>query len=188
MSVIYGQNEYTLSEFMKCCELFKACSEENIFQLHLSMFESEFKLLNSGKFDVTKYNTVDEINYIYDVLGYFGIESLIIELNEHVYFLEIIRLQIDDDDFFVNCIKLLLSKNTKLSELFFERRLHIVHWEVLCRNTNISEEFFQRHLDSVQWLSLCKNTNISEEFLQRPYIEIDKYCIIEKHFVKTLTV
>ena len=127
-------------------------------------------MLNSGNFNVENYNTVEEINNLYDVLGYFGIDSYIKILNEHVYWLEINKIPYNIDskkDIFQSNIIANISTNTKLSQDFFEKHIDIVNWDKLCKNTNLSDSFFERYIHSLNWFSLCQNTNISESFFEK---------------------
>ena len=103
MFVSYGENKYVLSEFMKDkSDLIRECIslEKEELVIPLTQFEEEFKLLNSGEFNVNNYNTVEEINHMYDFLGYFGIDSLIKQLNEHLFVIEMTTVPLYADTYY----------------------------------------------------------------------------------------
>ena len=168
---IYGDKKYKISNFMlKESTLIKAINEQDIY---LSLFEDEFKALNSGTLNVTECKSVEEINRLYDVLGYFGLDSLIEILHQHVYMLEFFRIpegmSLDKQAYFLESRKIQFS-SSNFPESLFERYLNMINWTWFCKNTHISEAFFERYLNMVDWTSLSGNTNISEDFLMK-YIE-----------------
>ena len=182
-----NENKYELSQFM-----LESCLIKNYFDLYpdetvinLTMFEDEFQTLNSGNYsdsiDSIKQGCVSIINHAYCVLGYFGIDSLIKELDEHVYFLEMTKIPKNNKKYFRNARKIQISSNTKLSESFFEKHMDWVIWEYLCKNTSMSEAFFERHIPEgkLDWRSLSANTSMSEAFFERhiPEGKVDWYYI-----------
>ena len=185
-SRLSNSRKYKISDTMMKCDLFKAYFEESkdVNQdLSLNMFETEFIFLNTGSFNVEDYTSVGEINHAYNVLGYFGLDGLIRELDEHVYYLEMTRIPdyVEEKckDYFLRTRFTSISNNTKLSEHFFTKHeTHALDWDDLLINTKISETFFERHISNskeckINFSMLCHNTNISEEFFEKYIDRVD---------------
>ena len=190
--VIYGDRKYAISEFMlkESSLINETLSSTKEYEIHLSLFEKEFVELNNSYFSECK--TVEQVNHMYNVLGYFGLDNLIQRLHTTVFISELFKvpesLNFKERYFFLNARKIQFSslhlpesvfesniayvdwetlcKNTSISEQFFERYLYFLNWGSLCGNKNISEAFFKRHFDKILWPSLCTNINISEEFFE----------------------
>jgi hypothetical protein len=176
--VIYEDRKYVISEFMlKESSLIKeTLLSTGEYEIHLSLFEKEFiQLNNSSRSKFTEYKTVEEVNHMYDVLGYFGLDCLIQRLHTSVFIYELFRipehLNFKEIHYFLETRKIQFS-SLHLPESVFESNLEYVHWTTLCKNTSISEEFFERYLYFLDWNSLCGNPNMSEAFFRRHFHKI----------------
>lgn len=72
-----------------------------------------------------------------------------------------------------------LSKNSSVSEQFFEKYIEHVHWDELLSNTNITEQFYEKHIKDERWYRFLKNNKVSEQFIEKYFKYIDKdwfYC------------
>ena len=86
--VIYGNRKYVISEFMlrESSLIKETILSTGEYEIHLSLFEEEFVHLNNSypsKFSECK--TVEEVNHMYNVLGYFGLDNLIQRLHTMVF-------------------------------------------------------------------------------------------------------
>ena len=166
--VLYGTREYVVTGIMQESSLLDACSDD--VKIQLEMFENEFRLLNVDDFDIVRYLTDSEndINHMYKVLGYFGLETQISELNMHVFYLELFRnpgYQGDALDFYMQLRKNQFSSNTRITEKFFEKNLDKVDWNLLASNISVSESFLARHSDKLNWFYVSRRSNLSPSFL-----------------------
>ena len=195
--ILYEERKYLISEFMLSnSNLIKEILlNSNDTEIHMSMFENEFKALNSQTFNITQCKTVEDINKSYQLLGYFGIDSLIYELDIHVLITEMFR---ESNNHFYKFARMIQFSSLPLNETLFERYLEKIHWKTLCKNTSVPEEFLEKHLNLISWRELSENSGISEGFFERHLKNVQWYFLcknegiseafFERHFDKLVWV
>ena len=115
-------------------------------------------------------------------MGYFGIDCLIKELDEHVYYLEMMNdisylemMNVDTKSkFVISNRKRNISSNKKLSARFFETHPECTKFgSEWYRNPNIEEDFIEK-LEKISFPSACYNKNLSDEFYERHINELSE--------------
>lgn len=192
--VVDDPDKYTLLKTLR--------TNEELKEVQLSKFYSEFKQINENK-QFTDFKDLETVENNHNALCYFGAEDQLKEFYKNVYLHEKQQIQnhifeffqkhpnkdwegfssnlsttIESDDRYWETASWdYLSKRLYDAPGFYMKFLSAADWLDLSRNPNIPIEFWEKHLNRAYWYHLSINPGIPLEFFKKHLDKVVWHCL-----------